>query len=74
MKLTNTPYKIRCEMGVCKNFASKSIISERVGIRSNLHVCSQCLIELYKLIGATVIPSSIETLAKKGRSKKIKDD
>ena len=74
MKLIDTPYKIRCEMGTCKNFASKSIASERVGIKSNIHLCSDCLKSLYTLIGAILIPSSIETVAKRARSKSKDND
>ena len=74
MKLIDTPYKIRCEMGVCKNYAAKSVVFDRVGIKSHLHVCPDCLKALYGLIGATLIPQSIETVGKKSRQKRLKDE
>ena len=66
MQLIKTNHKIRCEMGACKNHATYSIKMDRVGIRSQLHVCEGCLHELYKLIGESVIPKSVETAKKKG--------
>lgn len=61
MELVDTKYKIRCEMGACKNLASKTVKLSRAGIKSHLHVCDDCLKELYGLIGATLVPKSIET-------------
>lgn len=66
MELVETKYKIRCEMGACKNRAAHTIKMSRTGIRSRIHVCDECLRELYSLIGACVIPRSIETACKKG--------
>ncbi|MCI9518371.1 MAG: hypothetical protein HFK08_03820 [Clostridia bacterium] len=65
MELNDTKYKIKCEMGACNNRASKTIKFNRVGIGSRLHVCDKCLSELYNLIGATLVPKSIETAKKK---------
>lgn len=65
MELLDTPYKIRCEMGACKNFASKTVKLSRVGIKSRIHICENCLKELYALIGSTIVPKSIETAVKK---------
>jgi hypothetical protein len=62
MKLINTPYKIRCEMGACKNLADKTIVMDRVSIKNHLHVCGDCLHSLYKLIGEELIPKPVETL------------
>lgn len=69
MELTDTKYKIRCEMGACKRRADKTVKLARVGVKSSLHVCNDCLKELYALIGATLVPKSIETAAKKGRER-----
>lgn len=65
MDLTKTEYKIRCEMGACKNLAAATIKMSRVGIRSRIHICKNCMIELYDLIGSKVVPKSLETLRKK---------
>ncbi len=53
-------------MGVCKNNAAYSIKMDRVGIRSQIHICESCLKDMYKLIGESVIPKSVETAKKKG--------
>lgn len=63
MKLIKSTRKIRCEMGVCRKLADYTIAMDRVGIKSNIHVCKDCLGELYSLIGEHVIPKSIETAA-----------
>lgn len=71
MQLIEPKYKIRCEMGVCKNFAAKTIKMDRTGIKSAIHICDACLTELYGLIGETLIPKSFET-AKPTREKAAK--
>lgn len=50
MKLIKNEQKIRCEMGVCHNFADYSIALDRVGIRSRIHICKDCLGELKRVI------------------------
>lgn len=67
MELIDAKYKIRCEMGACKNLADKTVKLSRVGVRSSIHICDSCLRELYGLIGSTLVPKSIETAAKKGK-------
>lgn len=66
MQLVKAKHKIKCEMGVCRNNATHSIKMDRVGIRSQIHVCDACLNELYRVIGESVIPKSVETAKKKG--------
>ena len=66
MQLVKAKHKIRCEMGVCRNNAVYSIKMDRVGIRSQIHICDKCLNELYKLIGESIVPKSVETAKKKG--------
>lgn len=68
MQLINTEYKIRCEMGACKNPAKKTIKMNRVGIRSRIHICENCLNELYQLVGESLASKEVENLlAKKGK-------
>lgn len=67
MELLENKCKIRCEMGACKNLATRTVKMSRVGIKSSIHVCDDCLKELYGLIGGALIPKSIETAAKKGK-------
>ena len=56
MQLEKTKVKIRCEMGACKNFAAYTVHLARVGIRSRVHVCGDCLAELGALINAETAP------------------
>lgn len=67
MELCDVRYKIRCEMGACKNKATRTVKMSRVGIRSRIHVCDDCLKELYALIGTQIIPKSVETAKKRER-------
>ena len=69
MELIENKCKIGCEMGACKNRATKTIKFSRVGIKSRLHVCDDCLKELYSLIGARYVPKSIETANRKNGKK-----
>ena len=66
MQLIKAKHNIRCEMGVCRNKAEYSIKMDRVGIKSQIHICGNCLKELYKVIGESIVPKSIETAKKKG--------
>ena len=50
MKLEKTGYRIRCEMGVCKNLAAYTVNLSRCGVRSRIHICENCLKELGTLI------------------------
>ncbi len=50
MTLIKNNQKVRCEMGVCRNFADYSITMDRVGIRSRIHICKHCLGELRRII------------------------
>ena len=70
MQLEKTKVKIRCEMGACKNPAAYTVRLSRVGIRSRIHICTECLAALGDLIanetraGEKPVspPKSIETL------------
>ena len=67
MKLEKNERKIRCEMGACKNKADFRIRLNRVGIRNAIHICEDCLKELYSLAGTLLIPKSVETAKEKRR-------
>jgi len=43
MQLEKVKVKIRCEMGACKQKASYTIRMARVGIKSRIHICEDCL-------------------------------
>ena len=77
MELEKTKIKIRCEFGACKGIADYTVVLKRVGIRSRLHVCSECLKTLSGLVDKTFggktdsdkkPPKSIETLKGKNRN------
>ena len=77
MQLEKVKVKIRCEMGACKQRASYTIRMARVGIRSRIHVCEECLENLAKALEeakvvavaekpiTTAVPKSVETLKPK---------
>lgn len=46
MELVKTVFKIRCEMGACKNMADYTVRMDRVGVRCRLHICRECLVGL----------------------------
>lgn len=71
MEVIECKNRIRCELGACSNLATHTVKFDRVGIRSRLHACDECLKELYSAIGATIIPKSVET-AKKGKKREQK--
>lgn len=64
MELGKCKEKTRCEMGGCKQKADYTIRLSRAGIRSTINVCSECLKELYRLLGGELVPKSIETIRK----------
>lgn len=42
MKLIKNNYKIKCEMGACRNDADYVLTVDRVGIHSNFCLCGEC--------------------------------
>ena len=46
MKISKCKYRIRCELGACGRRADYTVLPERTGVRSCLHICSECLREL----------------------------
>ena len=51
MELLKNNYKIKCELGICKNNADYSIHLSRCGIKSRIHICKDCMKELHSLFG-----------------------
>lgn len=70
MEIIQTNNNVRCELGACRNRASKAIKFDRVGVRSRIHVCDKCLDELYAAIGKAIVPRSVETGKRKPKSNK----
>ncbi|MCL2255833.1 MAG: hypothetical protein FWC11_03125 [Firmicutes bacterium] len=50
MELIKPKYRIRCEFGVCKNFANMTIKHSRLGIGGALNICSECAKGLMDLL------------------------
>ena len=69
MELQKTKFKIRCEMSGCKNFAEYTVKIARIGIRAHLHICADCMRELYGLMAKEIVPRPIEN-ALSGKSRK----
>ena len=61
---------LRCELGACKNRATKAVKFDRVGIKSRIYACDKCLNELHAAIGAVIVPKSVETAKKSDKGKK----
>jgi len=74
MQLEKTAVRIRCEMGACKERADYTIRLARVGIRSRIHICGTCLVQMGECIKEATAetkpetakpPKSVETLKPK---------
>ena len=65
MEVIECKHNVKCELGACKNRATRAVKLDRVGIRGRIFACDKCLNELYTAIGAAVVPKSVETARKK---------
>ena len=43
MEIKKCKFKLRCEMGACGKRAEYTVQPARVGIRSSVHMCGDCL-------------------------------
>ncbi len=66
MQIVECGKNIKCELGACRNRATRDIKFDRVGIRGRIHVCEKCLGELYAAIGEAIVPKSVETAKRRG--------
>lgn len=70
MEIIKMKYVSRCEMGVCQNKANYAIQMKRLGIRNEIHICKECLSELYakakKILPSSYIPLPLKPPAKGG--------
>ena len=60
MQLEKAKVRIRCELGACKAKADYTIRMARVGIRSRIHVCSDCLSDLADCIKQANVGAGID--------------
>ena len=73
MELIKSRYKIRCEMGGCRNISEYTIKTARIGIRAHLHICTPCMGKLYGLLAKEIVPKPVEN-AIGGRRWKVKSE
>jgi len=64
MRLEKEP-KGKCELGRCNKKVAHSIKTDRVGIKSKIYICDECIKELYKVLAEFLVPKSIETIKKR---------
>ena len=57
--------KGKCEMGRCRKKANYCIRTQRIGVRSRILICAECLRVLHKILSEEIIPKSIETVKKR---------
>lgn len=50
MKLVKSKFKIRCEMGGCKNYSDYVLYMDRCGIHSSVYICGDCVKSLKEAI------------------------
>lgn len=50
MELIKNKYKIRCEMGACRNMADYVLVMDRSGIHSSICMCGECAEKLKKAL------------------------
>ncbi|MCL2374912.1 MAG: hypothetical protein FWC82_00070 [Firmicutes bacterium] len=63
MQLEKSRVRIRCEFGACKESAEFTVKLARVGIRSRIHICKACMVELGALICQELAPPVAEAVA-----------
>lgn len=65
MQIEECKHNVKCELGACRNKATRAVKFDRVGPRGRLFACDKCLNELYAVIGSTIVPKSVETAKRK---------
>ncbi len=68
MEIIDCKRNMKCDIGVCRNRATRTVKPDRVGIRGCINVCDKCLAELHSAIGAVIVPKSVETAKKKSKN------
>lgn len=57
--------RIKCEMPNCKNIASIKIEKEGFFRSAGIHICDECVEELYKALSQRVVPKSPNNMLNK---------
>lgn len=54
MEIEECKFKVRCELGACKNRAENTVKFDRVGIKSRMHICRACMQNLHDAIAQEI--------------------
>lgn len=57
MKLKEINYKIKCDMGGCKNLAKYGIQTGGIFVY-DMNICDECTKSLYSVLGSILVPKS----------------
>jgi len=57
--------KIKCDASGCKNLSEYKLVNKRITFNGSLYFCSNCLNELYDLLGEIITPKSPRPIFKK---------
>lgn len=57
MKLKEINYKIKCDIGGCKNLSKYAILTGGIFVY-DMNICSECTEALYKCLGEVLVPKS----------------
>lgn len=69
MKLERLNYNVRCDIGICNNAASFTLVTGGTIIKRRLNMCDKCMKELYEEIGRVIIPKSPNNILSKGEKR-----
>ncbi len=58
MKLEKVGNKVRCDIGLCRNDATHVLTGEGVMPRRRVYMCSECMSNIYNVIGCEIVPKS----------------
>lgn len=69
MKLERLNCKVRCDVGICNNSASFTLVTGGTLIKRRLNMCDKCMKKLYEEIGRVIIPRSPANILSKGEKR-----
>lgn len=69
MKLAKLNVKVRCDFGLCRNYASYEIYEQGVLAKRKIYICEDCAKELFELLSKEFVPKSPVNLINKAVKK-----
>lgn len=57
--------KGKCELGRCGKRVQRVLMMDRGGVKSRVFICEECILKLYRILGESMTPKSIETIKKR---------